>query len=137
MPPLTDSEESKTDEESEDSNREEEPTINEKCLNNESPQKFNKAKSIHKRKKSNPRNIPPESMSESSDGLSDSDTGNDEDPEEDFSDEDHAFLISSVAKPREIMQLKPLQTKSKKTHKMKGRTLDINVNQPIISVVCN
>ena len=33
---------------------------------------------------SNHRNIPPESMSESSDGLSDSDTGNDENSEEDL-----------------------------------------------------
>ena len=85
---------------------------------------------------SNHRNIPRKSMSESSDGLSDSDTGNDEDSEEDFSDEDHTFLISSVAnlRRRAIMQLKQLQMKSKKTPKMKGRTLDINVNQPIISL---
>ena len=51
MPPLTDSEESETDEESVGSNREEETTINEKCLNNESPQKFSKVKRILTRKK--------------------------------------------------------------------------------------
>ena len=85
---------------------------------------------------SNHRNIPPESMSESSDGLSDSDTGNDEDSEEDFIDEDHLFLVSSVANlcRREIMQLKPLRTKNKKTPRMIGKSLDINVNQPIISL---
>ena len=75
-------------------------------------------------------------MSESSDGLSDSDTGNDEDSEEDFIDEDHLFLVSSVANlcRREIMQLKPLRTKNKKTPRMIGKSLDINVNQPIISL---
>ena len=71
------------------------------------------------KKKSSPRNVPPEPMSESSDDPSDSGSESHESSDENYSDEDHVFLISSVAnlRRREIMHLRPLRTQSKKTPK--------------------
>ena len=62
----------------------------------------------------------PAIKSSSSEDFSDSDLRDDEDSE-DFSIEDHAFLVSSVANlcRREIMQYKPLETKSEKTPRIK------------------
>ena len=82
MPPLTDSEESEIDEESEGSYGEEDTIINARCLSYEPSQKSIKVKKILTRKKSSPRNIPPGSMSKSRDGPSDSDTESGENADE-------------------------------------------------------
>ena len=93
---------------------------------------FNKTKKLLKKRKSSPRNVPPEPMSESSDDSSGSESN--ENLEEDYNDEDHIFLISSVTnlKRREIMHFRPLRTQSKKTPRIKGKPPDINVDRPLI-----
>ena len=84
-------------------------------------------------KKRRPKNAP-EPMSETSDNYSG--TESDETTEDDYSDEDHVYLISSVAnlRRREIMNLKPLRTKSKKTPKVRGKTPSVREGGPTISL---
>ena len=73
-------------------------------------------------------------MSETSDDYSE--TESDETTEDDYSDEDHVYLISSVAnlRRREIMNLKPLRTQSKRTPKVRGRPPNVREGCPTISL---
>ena len=73
-----------------------------------------------KKRKSRPAS---DLMSDSSDDGHE--TSSDITTEDDYSDDDHVFLISSVAnlRRRELMNLKPMRTKSKKTPKTRVRKI--------------
>ena len=75
-----------------------------------------------------------EPMSETSDNSSG--TESDVDTENDYSDEDHVYLISLVAnlRRREIMNLRPLRTQSKRTPRVRGRPPDVREACPTISL---
>ena len=97
IPPLTEGESS-------ESERGAEGGRNQNC---EPLGEANRNKKVFKKKK--PKNAP-KPMSETSDNSSG--TESDEDTENDYSDEDHVYLISWVAnlRRREIMNLRPLRT---------------------------
>ena len=111
MPHLTDGEDSEQDEELEDSDKDNKTMTNKMSLRTEPPHMSNKTKNNYKRRKPKTRKPSPEIMSGSSEDFSDSDIRDEEDSKA-FNDEDHPFLVSSVANlpQRDIMQLKPLQT---------------------------
>ena len=73
-------------------------------------------------------------MSDSSDDGHE--TSSDITTEDDYSDDDHVFLISSVAnlRRRELMNLKPMRTKSKKTPKTRVRPLNNIEKDPVLSL---
>ena len=56
--------------------------------------------------------------------------------EDDYSDDDHVFLVSSVAnlRRRELMNLAPMKTKSKKTHKPRVTPLKSMDKDPVLSL---
>ena len=73
-------------------------------------------------------------MSESSDYCPE--TASDVTTEDDYSDDDHVYLISSVAnlRRRELMNLKPMRTKSKKTPKIRVKPLSSIERAPVMSL---
>ena len=95
VPPLTDGENSKSEEEVEDLSREERGAEGGRNLNLEPSREVNRNKKVLKKRKS--KNVP-EPMSETSDNSSG--TESDGNTEEDYRDEDHVYLISSVANLR-------------------------------------
>ena len=88
-------------------------------------------KKILKKRKSR---VVPESMSESSDDCHE--TASDVTTEDVYSDDDHVYLISSVAnlRRREFMNLKPMRTKSKKTPKIRVKPLNSVERDPVMSL---
>ena len=92
---------------------------------------LNKNKKVFKKKR--PKNAP-EPMSERSDNYYGTEI--EKTTEDDYSDEDHVYLISSVAnlRRREIMNLKPLRTQSKKTPRVRGRPPNVREGCPTISL---
>ena len=129
VPPPTDGENSKSEKEVEDLSREERGAEGGRNLNLESSREANRNKKVLKKRKS--KNVP-EPMSETSDNSSG--TESDGNTEEDYSNEDHVYMISLVANLRrqEIMNLKPLRTQSKRTPRVKGQPPDVNEVCPII-----
>ena len=73
-------------------------------------------------------------MSDSSDDGHE--TSSDITTEDDYSDDDHVYLISSVAnlRRRELMNLKPMRTKSKKTPKIRVKPLNSVERDPVMSL---
>ena len=63
-------------------------------------------------------------------------TSSDITTEDDYSDDDHVFLVSSVAnlRRRELMNLGPMKTKSKKTHKPRVIPLKNMDKDPVLSL---
>ena len=63
-------------------------------------------------------------------------TSSDITTEDDYSDDDHVFLVSSVAnlRRRELMNLGPMKTKSKKTHKPRVTPLKSMDKDPVLSL---
>ena len=110
IPPLTDRENSESESKAEGGRNQKYETFKNRGRN----------KKILKKRKTR---ITPEPMSETSDDYPE--TESDETTEDDYSDEDHVYLISSVAnlRRRELMNLKPLRTKSKKTPKVREKPL--------------
>ena len=115
MPALTDSDMSEIEEEEEDrpippltDGEISESESEVKGGNNSKHQAFKSRGSNKKILKKRKTRVIPESMSESSDYFPE--TASDETTEDDYSDEDHVYLISSVAnlRRRELMNLKPL-----------------------------
>ena len=72
----------------------------------------------------------------SSSGNASSSEGETSAETEEFSDEDHAYLITSVAnlRRREIMNLQPLRTKSKEVPKLKERKRTNRNYQPLLGL---
>ena len=114
MPPLTDSDIGEQEEDRAtppltegESSESEKGSAGVSNHNYEPLREANRSKKVFKKKK--PKNAP-ETISETSDNSSG--TESDEDTENDYSDEDHIYLISSVAnlRRREIMNLRPLRT---------------------------
>ena len=141
MPALTDSDVSETDEEEEDQpipplmDGEISESENEvESGNNLKHQTFKCRGSNKKILKKRKSRVVPESMSESSDDCHK--TASDVTTEDDYSDDDHVYLISSVANLRrqELMNLKPMRTKSKKTPKIRVEPLSSIERAPVMSL---
>ena len=119
MPPLTNSEPSDSKNEAEEKDVPKHQGLKSKKA---------KRKVLKKRK-------PKEGLGIVNDPSDDSQgTSSDITTEDDYSDDEHVFLVSSVAnlRRRELMNLGPMKTKSKKTHKPKIVPLKNKDKDPVL-----
>ena len=141
MPPLTDSDESDIERKeefppmppltnSEPSNSESEVGKEDDRKHQGSKYRNVKRKVLRKKKSREDSDLVLDSSDDSQGTSSDLTT------EDDYSDDDHVFLVSSVAnlRRRELMNLVPMKTKSKKTYKTRVTPLKSIDKDPVLSL---